>query len=50
MQPVFRNIKARLPNTDKAYKDMVSIPMHSGLTIRDAEEVVNAIKDFYKRA
>lgn len=47
IQPLFVKEKVRLPNTEAAYKDMVSIPMHAGLTITDAETVVRAIKEFY---
>ncbi len=46
-QPLFGGVKADLPNTKKAYKDMVSIPMHAGLTDEDVAVVIKAIKDFY---
>lgn len=46
-QPLFGGIKVDLPNTEKAYKDMVSIPMHAGLSDEDIKTVVGAIKDFY---
>jgi len=47
-QPLFGGTKVELPNTEKAYKDMVSIPMHAGLSDEDIRLVVGAITDFYK--
>ena len=46
-QPLFGGSKVDLPNTGKAYKDMVSIPMHAELSDDDTRLVVSAIKDFY---
>ena len=46
-QPLFGGTRTNLPNTEKAYKDMVSIPMHAGLSDEDARTVVDAITDFY---
>jgi perosamine synthetase len=48
IQPLFKDIRADLPNTDAAYKEIVSIPMHAALTIQDAGKVVEAIGEFYK--
>ena len=47
-QPLFGGAKLDLPNTEKAYKDMLSIPMHAGLSDEDIQTVVGAIKGFYK--
>lgn len=49
IQPIFKNDKAELPNTDIAYEKMISIPMYAGLTLKDAEYVAEAIKGFYKK-
>jgi len=49
LQPLFRNKREKLPNTEEAYKKIVSIPMHSALTLGEARMVVNAIKKFYKK-
>ncbi|MFC1576170.1 DegT/DnrJ/EryC1/StrS family aminotransferase [Candidatus Omnitrophota bacterium] len=49
LQPLFRNQKTKLPNTEKAYKEIISIPMHSGLTLKDARYVVRTIKEFYAK-
>ena len=48
-QPLFGGIKISLPNTERAYKEMVSIPMHAGLSDEDIHSVVDAIKGFYER-
>ncbi|MDD5438627.1 MAG: DegT/DnrJ/EryC1/StrS family aminotransferase [Candidatus Omnitrophica bacterium] len=49
LQPFFKAEKAILPNTDLAYSRIVSIPLHAGMTVSDAQRVVQAIKDFYKQ-
>jgi len=48
LQPLFRGKKVKLPNTEEAYKKIVSIPVHAGMTLADARYVVKAIKEFYK--
>lgn len=48
MQPIFADIRAKLPNTEAAYKKIVSIPLHAAMTPREAVTVVKAIKKFYK--
>lgn len=48
IQPLFKKHKVSLPNTESAYKAMVSIPMHAGLTDEDIQIVVDTIKKFYR--
>jgi len=48
LQPLFAGVKVKLPNTDAAYKRMVSIPVHAAMTVDDARFVAGAIKEFYR--
>jgi len=49
LQPLFRGKKVKLPNTEAAYKKIVSIPVHANMTLKDARTVVAAIKEFYAK-
>jgi len=49
LQPAFKKRGIKLPKTEYAYERIVSIPMHSGLTMGDARQVVSAIKEFYAK-
>ena len=49
LQPLFKNKKIKLKNTESVYKKIISIPMHAGLTKKDAKEVIMAIKKFYSK-
>jgi dTDP-4-amino-4,6-dideoxygalactose transaminase len=48
LQPLFDKEKAELPNTEKAYKSIISIPMHASLTDRDIQSVAGVIRKFYR--
>lgn len=48
IQPIFKSKKVVLRNTEEVYREIVSIPMHAGLTDKDIRLVVNAIKGFYR--
>lgn len=47
VHPLFNKEKISLPNTDAAYKRIVSIPLHAGLTVDEVKTVIKSIKDFY---
>ncbi len=49
LQPLFKSKSLKLPNTEAAYGKIISIPMHSGLSVTDARTVVKAIRKFYKK-
>ena len=38
----------KLPVTEKYYKNLVRLPIHTNISIKDANHVVNTVKDFYE--
>jgi dTDP-4-amino-4,6-dideoxygalactose transaminase len=48
IQPIFSREKIILPNTEAAYKRIISIPMHAALTDKETIFVVHAVKKFYR--
>ncbi len=47
IQPFFRRFKAkRLPVTEKVWKEIVSLPLYSDMTVKETEKVKNLVKKF----
>ncbi|NQT22574.1 MAG: DegT/DnrJ/EryC1/StrS aminotransferase family protein [Candidatus Omnitrophica bacterium] len=49
LQPLFKSKAAKLPNTEYLYRHIISLPIYSGMKIKDADYVISRIKEFYNR-
>ena len=38
----------KLPVTEKYYKKLIRLPIHTNISVKDANHVVNVIKNFYE--
>jgi dTDP-3-amino-3,4,6-trideoxy-alpha-D-glucose transaminase len=48
-QPAYRHLAARLPETEKAVTEIVSLPMYIGLSVEDARHVAGLVSEFARR-
>lgn len=48
-QPAYRHLQARLPETEKAVEEIVSLPMYVGLSVKEARHVGGLISEFAER-
>ena len=46
--PMFGGIRKDLPETSRADKDVVLLPLHVDLTERQIDHIINTVKDFGK--
>ncbi|MEW6007263.1 MAG: DegT/DnrJ/EryC1/StrS family aminotransferase, partial [bacterium] len=44
----YGNLKGKLPATEKIYNQLLSIPLHPGLTEEDQEYIIENIKRFFE--
>ncbi|MFN4111803.1 MAG: DegT/DnrJ/EryC1/StrS family aminotransferase, partial [Ignavibacteria bacterium] len=49
LQPAFRGYaeEGTLPESEKAAKEVLSLPMHPDLLVEEIEYIANSIKEFY---
>ena len=46
MQPLFKNYPGDCPVIEEIYPEMITLPLHTGLTINDVNYIINQIKTF----
>jgi aminotransferase len=46
--PLYRQTGKNLPNTEKAQKNTLLLPMHAGLSLDDLSRVCEKVKEFYR--
>lgn len=47
IQPLFKPHKADLPATDRAFKEILSLPLYSSLTEKDVDTVIEKVRDYF---
>ena len=45
-QPLFKKFHVECEVAEKAYKSMVTLPLHADLTNKEVEYIINALKEF----
>ena len=46
LQPFFRRFKSKLPVTEKAWKEILTLPLYCDMTEEDVKYVTDSIRDF----
>jgi dTDP-4-amino-4,6-dideoxygalactose transaminase len=49
LQPHFRLAGLTLPATEQAYREMLTLPLHCGLSDADVEGVIGSVQSFFKQ-
>ena len=49
IQPLFKSSKKKLPVTEKAWKEIITLPLFYSMTNEDQHQVIKAIKEFYSQ-
>jgi len=49
LQPYFRDEAVSLPETELAFEEILTLPLHCGLSDRDVETVIEGIRAFYTK-
>jgi perosamine synthetase len=50
LQPFFSGSLSKLPKTEEAYREIVTLPLHCALTDSDVAHVIGAVKRFFEEA
>lgn len=48
LHPFFRSAGASLPETERAYREILTLPLHCGLSDRDVETVIGRVLAFFR--
>jgi perosamine synthetase len=46
LHPLFRNMEAVVPNAEKVWHEMITLPLHADLTEEEVDYILQALRDF----
>jgi len=49
MQPAFNMFYSKLPNTERISKEILALPLHPNLAVKDQDKVIETIKIYFKK-
>lgn len=49
LQPAFKRYYVPLPNTERAYREVLTLPLSTNLTDQEVDRVIGAVTDFFAR-